>query len=286
MASARAGRRPSVARPLLRFVAAAACAERRSAGPLRTRAGISALAAKAMSVKRLLLVAASTAAALSATAFARTALAGTYASDPDIDRAAAAAVRHLNAVGVDVGPFSVTTPDEPTLEGDLGGRPAVAYATVGEIALGPFVAEQVRRFGVVLRQPRGRRRLEAWRRCAMDAGAVSPPGSGARGGGGSAGWCDSWAVVTLLHELVHVARFNHGAMGADDWFEEGLAESVAFDQYGPFMWRALGEPQPLRDDPGYPGWTERVRLVSARAAGASWWLAPARRWRIAHVALG
>ena len=235
-------------------------------------------------MNRLLLTAVSVAAALSATAFAPAAFAGTYASDPDIDRAVAAAVRHMSAVGVDAGPFSVVTLDEATLQSDVGERPAVAYATVREIALGPLVADQVRRFGVVLRQPRGRRRLEAWRRCVMDGDAAPLPGTGAHVGDSPG--CDSWAVVTILHELVHVARFNHGTMGSDEWFEEGLAESVAFDQYGPFMWRALGQPQPVRDDPGYPGWTERVRLASARAAGSPWWLSPARRWRVERTARG
>lgn len=100
--------------------------------------------------------------------------------------------------------------------------------------------------------------------------------------------CDA-AMASALHELVHVDRYRYLGSGdpyaGQSWFEEGLAQAVAVDQTCPMeKWLTGTHTRGCRMVGGaYPGWTARVRMVSAAVTGAAWCSPAARKWRLREV---
>lgn len=149
------------------------------------------------------------------------------------------AALHLRSIGVNVPDFTVTVSDAQC--GDGGPSVAVACAEEGQVFLTMQAAAEARRYYRSARHVKLSTRAKSLRRCGGDC--VDP-------------------AHVAMHELVHLARFAvrpiSSWVATDYPFEEGLAEAVAAEQVGPFMYRVAG----LRgvDSGGYiySGWVDMV----------------------------
>ena len=183
----------------------------------------------------------------------------------------------LQRQGVTVGPIDVQPLPETgaAVEGA-----AAAGAAPGILYLSAETALSVTEWDRLFRYPRGRRRADAWERCTLYPVAPREPTT--------LGYlCDTNTIAVVFHELVHLARYDNGSLGSrGDWFDEGLAEAIARDQWQPWVRRFSGGWELSSFIPpwtAYPGWTATVRWLSSRATCGPWQGIRARAWRLAQV---